>query len=88
MKKKKTLKFPVVKIYAFQSEKIISHFYGIVDIIYALEDKMCCIFKLQIDCDFYKSIKHRYELKQKTNANLYTILLKCDSTHPSLQTLI
>ena len=54
MKKKKKLKLPVVQIYAFKSNKMSAFipFYGNMVIIYELEDKMCCISKLQIDRDF------------------------------------
>ena len=48
------LKLPVVKVYAFESNKMsaLIRFYGDIVVIYVLGDKMCCISKHQIDRDF------------------------------------
>ena len=45
----------LIKVYAFESNTmsaLIRFFYGNMVVIYELEDKMCCISKLQINRDF------------------------------------
>ena len=51
---KQMLKLLVVYIYAFESFKMpaLIPFYENIVIIYELEDKMCCISKLQIGYEF------------------------------------
>ena len=45
-------------MYVFESNKMsaLIRFYGNMVVIYDLEDKMCCISKLQIDRNFYQYI--------------------------------
>ena len=52
---KQMLKLLVVYIYAFESFKMpaLIPFYENIVIIYELEDKMCCISKLQIGYEFW-----------------------------------
>ena len=44
-KMKINAKIPVVKVYVFESNKMLAliRFYGNMAVIYELEDKMCCI---------------------------------------------
>ena len=64
-KMKINVKLPVVKIYAFESSKMsaLISFNGNI-IIYELDDKMCCISKLQIDCDFWSALYLGHEIQE------------------------
>ena len=71
-------------------------------VIYELEDKICCISKLQIDRDFSPLLFLRHEIQEyKTKVRskigkyliqsyekLYTVALKCDSPNHSMHTLM
>ena len=53
-------------VYAFESNKMsaLTRFYGNMVVIYELEDKMCCISKLQIDRDIWPVLYLRHELQE------------------------
>ena len=55
-------------VYAFESNKISTfiRFSGNMVVIYKLEDKICCIAKLQIDHDFWQVLYLKHELQEYT----------------------
>ena len=60
------LKLPVVNVYVFESNKMsaLIRFNGNMVVIYELEDKMCCISKLQIDRDFWPLLYLKHEIQE------------------------
>ena len=63
---------PVVKIYAFESNKMsaLILFYGNMVIIYELEDKMFCISKRLIDRDFRPVLYLKHEIQEYKNKGM------------------